>query len=151
MCLVGVFPHAFGTRRDPCVRVYTPLTLPPYPSPAGKQIRNHEGVTRLSTKRGGIWTDALVCLLGDSLGCWVVQFPHTLQFMGCVIGRIHYGLKVVFCVRHFTAFHYHHYARLLTGTEHINVCRLSCLGVSSMLLFLSITFYFHCNKWGCVC
>ena len=23
--------------------------------------------------------------------------------MGCVIGRIHYGLKVVFCFRHFTA------------------------------------------------
>ena len=38
--------------------------------------------------------------------------------MGCVIGRIHYGLKVVFCFRHFTAFHYHHYARLLTATEY---------------------------------
>ena len=30
-----------------------------------------------------------------------------------------YGLKVVFCFRHFTAFHCHHCARLLTGTEYI--------------------------------
>ena len=48
-------------------------------------------------------------------------------------------------------FHYHHYARLLTGTEHINVCRVSCGGVSNMLLVLSITFYFHYNMWGCMC
>ena len=70
--------------------------------------------------------------------------------MGCVIARIHYGLKVVFCSRHFTAFHYHHYARLLTGM-HINVCRVSCGGVVYMLLVLLITFYFHYNIWGCMC
>ena len=39
-------------------------------------------------------------------------------------------------------FNYHHYARLLTGTEHINVCRVSCGGVSNMLLVLSSTFTF---------
>ena len=74
--------------------------------------------------------------------------------MGCVIGRIHYGLKVIFCFRHFTAFHYHHCARLLTGTAgiHIIVCRVSCgVVVFNMLLFLSITFYFSYNIWGCMC
>ena len=34
---------------------------------------------------------------------------------------------------------------------HINVCRVSCGGVSNMLLVLSITFYFHYNIWGCMC
>ena len=27
VCLEGVFPHYISTRRDPCVRVYAPLTL----------------------------------------------------------------------------------------------------------------------------
>ena len=31
----------------------------------------------------------------------------------------------------------------------INVCRVSCGGVSNMLLVLSITFYFYYNIWGC--
>ena len=59
VCLVGVFLHSASTWRDPCVRVYVPLTLPP-PSRENKI----EGVTRLCTwaKRGGIWTDASVCL-----------------------------------------------------------------------------------------
>ena len=60
------------------------------------------------------------CIIG-----WWSGLPDSListyiaQFIGCVIGKIHYGLKVVFCFRHFTAFHYHHYTRLLTGTEYI--------------------------------
>ena len=62
--------------------------------------------------------------------------------MWFVIGRTHYGLKVVLCFIHFTAFHYHHYGRLLTGIEHINVCRVSYGGVSNMLLVFSITFIF---------
>ena len=44
---------------------------------------------------------------------------YIAQYMGYAINRIHYGLKVVFYFRHFTVFHYHHYARLITGTEHI--------------------------------
>ena len=32
-----------------------------------------------------------------------------------------------------------------------DVCRVSCGGVSNMLLFLLITFYFHYNIWGCMC
>ena len=52
--------------------------------------------------------------------------------------------------RHFTVFHYHHYSRLVAGTEHINVCRVSCGGVSNMLLVLSTTFYFHYNIRGCM-
>ena len=70
--------------------------------------------------------------------------------MGCVIGGIHYGLKVVFCFRHFTAFHYHHYARLLRHWTHVNAWRVSCGGVSNMLLVLSITLYFHYNIWCCM-
>ena len=53
---------------------------------------------------------------------WVDFFlisPYIAQFIGCVIGRIHYGLKVVFCLRHFTASHYYHDAGLLTGVEHM--------------------------------
>ena len=57
-----------------------------------------------------------------------------------------YGLKVVFCFRHLTTFHYHHYIRL-----HVNVCRVSCGCVFNMLLVLSITFYFHYNIWDCMC
>ena len=30
-------------------------------------------------------------------------------------------------------------------------CRVSCGGVSNMLLVLSITFYFHYHIWGCMC
>ena len=44
-----------------------------------------------------------------------------------------------------------HHARLLTSTEYINVCRVSCGGMFNMLLVLSITFYFHYNIWGCMC
>ena len=29
VCLEGVFPHSVSKRRDPCVRVYAPLTLAP--------------------------------------------------------------------------------------------------------------------------
>ena len=34
---------------------------------------------------------------------------------------------------------------------HVNVCRVSCGGVSNMLLVISIIFYFHYNIWGCLC
>ena len=71
--------------------------------------------------------------------------------MGCVISRIYYGFKVVFYFRQFTVFHYHHCARLIAGIENTNVCRVSCGGVTNMLLVLSITFYFHYNIWGCMC
>ena len=69
--------------------------------------------------------------------------------MGCVIGRIHYGLKVVFRFKHFTAYHYHHNSRVLTGVEMCNcLWSLSCGGVSNMLPVLSITFHCHYYIWG---
>ena len=34
---------------------------------------------------------------------------------------------------------------------HIIVFRVSCGGAFYMHLVLSITFYFHCNMWGCMC
>ena len=75
---------------------------------------NVQGVTRFSTwaKRGGIWTDARVCLY-----YWVVIWVCTV--FGVCHGQDTYGLKVVFCFRHFTASHYHHYARVLTGIENL--------------------------------
>ena len=76
---------------------------------------------------------------------------YIAQFMGFVIGRIHYGLKFVLCFRHITAFHYHHCARQHRHWIHTNVCRVSCGGVFNMLLVLSIPFYFHYNIWGCIC
>ena len=149
MCLEGVFPHAVSTRRDSCVRIYAPLTLAS-PSRKKKKIQSNRGGGgggggQLSTwtKRGAFeLTHGSAYIIG-----WFSGLPDSListymaQFMGCVIGKIHYGLKVVFCLRHFIAFHYHHYARLLTGTEYI--FRVSCRGVFTMLLVLSITFYFH--------
>ena len=118
VCLEGVFPHSVSTRQDSCVRVYAPLTLAP---PSRK--KNRTWVTQLSTwtKRRGIWTYACDCL-----HYWVVIWvadslisTYIAQFMGFVIGRIHYGLSVVFCFIHITAFHYHHCARQLIGTEYM--------------------------------
>ena len=60
VCLEGVFPHSVSTWRDFCVRVYAPLTL----APPSRKEQNRTRGTQLSTrtKRGGIWTDAWVCL-----------------------------------------------------------------------------------------
>ena len=71
--------------------------------------------------------------------------------MGCVIGGIHHDLKVVFCFRHFTAFHYHLCKTTHMHWIHINVCRVYCGCVFNMLLVLSNTFYIHYNIWGCMC
>ena len=121
-------------------------------------FKDHEkaGVTRLSTwaKWGGIWTDARVCL-----HYWVVIWfagyfnsPYIAQFMGCVISRIHYGL------RSYSA------SDILLPTiiiiiqecsQALKICKclwsLSCGGVSNKLLVLSITFHFHYYIWGCMC
>ena len=72
--------------------------------------------------------------------------------MGFVISRIHFGLRLVFCFRHITAFHYHHCARQLTGTEYIymfveylvEVCLTCCW--SYRLPFNFITYI-----WDCMC
>ena len=87
--LEGVFPHSVSTRRDPCGRVYAPLT----PAPPSRENKIEQG--------------------------WPGTPLAPSEFMGCVINRIHYGLNVVFYFRHFTVCHYHHYARLIAGTEHI--------------------------------
>ena len=121
-------------------------------------FKDHEkaGVTRLATwaKWGGIWTDARVCL-----HYWVVNWfagyfnsPYIAQFMGCVISRIHYGL------RSYSA------SDILLPTiiiiieecsQALKICKclwsLSCGGVSNKLLVLSITFHFHYYIWGCMC
>ena len=119
VCLEGVCPHSVSTWRDSCVRVYAPLTLV---SPSQKK-QNRAGGTQLSTltRRVGIWTDAWVYL-----HYWVVIWVAGYSYfhVNCAVyGVCHrqntYGLKVVSCLRHFTAFHYHHCARLLTGTEYI--------------------------------
>ena len=71
---------------------------------------------------------------------------YIVQFMGCVIGWIHYGLKVVFCLRHFTAFHYQHHTTLLMGIDHmymfvgclVEVWLTCCYSFRSPLIFITI-------------
>ena len=84
-------------------------------------------------------------LLGNLISTYIAQF------MGYGISRIHYGLKVACYFWYFTVFHYHHYSRLIAGTEHINVCRVSFGGVSNILQVVSITFCSHYNIWVCMC
>ena len=60
VCLKGVFPHSVGTWRDSCVRVYAPLTLTPSPHEKYK-IEQGRPSSPLN-QRGGIWSDAWVCL-----------------------------------------------------------------------------------------
>ena len=74
-------------------------------------------------------THGSACIIGWQSGLLdSLISTYIAQSMGYVINRIHYGLKVVFNFRHFTVFHYHHYARLIAGNKHIDVCRLSCGG-----------------------
>ena len=119
VCLVGMFPHYVSTRRDPCVKVDAPLTLAS-PLTRKKSNRGWPGFLLYPSEGAFELTYGSVCFIGwwsglhDSL-----ISTYIVQFMGCVIGRIHYGLKVVFCFRHFTAFHYHHHTRLLMGIDHM--------------------------------
>ena len=122
VCLVGVFPHSVSTRRDPCVRVCAPLTLaspPPPPPPPHKKTNFEHGWP--GSPLGPIdLTHGSACVIGWQSGLLDILIPpYIAQFMGCVIGRIHYGLKVVFCFRHFPAYHYHHNSRLFTGIENM--------------------------------
>ena len=106
LCLVGVFPHSVSIWSDRCVRACVPLmNCTPTPTPlTRKQYR----------------TDARVCL-HYWVVIWVAGYcnpPLSHSFWGCH-GHDTYDLKVVFCFRHFTASHYHHYARVLTGIENL--------------------------------
>ena len=91
---------------------YAPLTLKSNKGWPSSPLEPSEGAFEL--------THGSACIIG-----WYSGLPDSListyiaQFMRCAIGRIHYDLKVVFCFWHFTAFHYHHYTILLTGTEYI--------------------------------
>ena len=89
-------------------------------------IHYHVGnawVTLCSTwaKQGAFeLTHGSSCSIGWNSGMLDIFIPpYIAQLMRCVIGGIHYGLKVVFCFKHFTASHYHHDARLLTCIEHM--------------------------------
>ena len=119
VCLEGVFPHSVSTRQDPCVKVYAPPTLVP---PREKTISNWgDPALHLHQARGASeLTHGFACIIGWWYGLLdSLIFTYIAQSMGYVINMIHYGLKVVFYFRHFTVFHYHHYARLIAGTEHI--------------------------------
>ena len=68
----GVFPHSVSTRRDPCVRVYAPLTLA---SPLTRKTNSTRGdpALYLNQARGHLnWCMGLPALLGGNLGCWIV-------------------------------------------------------------------------------
>ena len=66
VCLEGVFPHSYSTRRDPCVRVYAPLTLAPAPNRGDPAFHLHQARGHLNCCMG------LPALLGCNLGCWIV-------------------------------------------------------------------------------
>ena len=71
VCLKGVFPHFVSTRRDPCVRVYAPLTLAPPPRKKTKSNRGDPAL-HLHQARGHLnWRMGLPALLGGNLGCWI--------------------------------------------------------------------------------
>ena len=73
--------------------------------------------------------------------------------MGCAIGRIHYGLEVVFC---FIVLLPTIIIIIQECAQALEICKclwsLSCRGVPNMLLVLSITFHFHLYIyiWGCM-
>ena len=72
VCLEGVFPHSVSTRRDPCVRVYAPLTLA---CPSRKNIIRIGGDPALHFNQGRGHLNrhmGLSALLGGNLGCQIV-------------------------------------------------------------------------------
>ena len=80
------------------------------------------------TRRGGLisgsrlsWTNARLCLYywdGCRIGWNLFLLILLAQSMMYAMGRIHDGLKVVFCFGSATPPHYHHDAGLLIGVEH---------------------------------
>ena len=120
VCLVGVFAHSFSIWSDPYVRACEPSMNW---RPLSRENNIVQGVTRFSTwaKRGGNlnWRTGLPALLGGNLGCWILYPPLYCTVFGVCHGQDTCGLKVVFCFRHFTASHYNHYARVLTGVENL--------------------------------
>ena len=104
----------------------------------------------LNQARGHLkWHMGLACIMGGNMGCRIIS-TEIVHFMGCVLGRIHYGLKVVFCFRHLLPsiiVIMQDYSQALNTY----VCRVSCGGVFNMLLVLSITCYLHYNILGCMC
>ena len=79
VCLVGVFPHSVSTWRDPCVRVYVPLTLISPLTRKQTRIGGDPGL-HLCRARGHLnWRMGLYALLGGNLGCWIFQFPLILH------------------------------------------------------------------------
>ena len=119
--------HSVCTWRDPCVRVYVPL-----PSRHEKtKSKGWPGSPLEPSEWGFELTQGSACINGWKSG-WldILISPCIAQFIGCVVGRIHYGLKVVFCFRHFTAFHYHHDARPAHRRwSHVNACKVHLVNV----------------------
>ena len=68
VCLEGVFPHSFSTRRDPCFRVY-----------ATKSNSGDPALHLLQTRGHLNWRMGLPALLGGNLGCWIIWFPLILH------------------------------------------------------------------------
>ena len=121
LCLVGVYPHSVSTRQIPASGSMHPSCWLP-PSRENEIRTGGDPDLYLIQSRGHLnWRMGLPALWGGNLGCWIVWFPLILcSLMGCVISRIHYGLKVVVCFKHFTASHYHHHhTTLLMGIDHM--------------------------------
>ena len=120
VCLVGMCPHYVSIWSDPWIGACIPLM---YWRPPTRENNIVQGVARFSTwaKRGCIGVETRVCLhymvvIGVAGYC---NIPLYCTVFGVYHGHDTYGLKVVFCLRHFTTSHCHNYARVLTGVEYL--------------------------------
>ena len=60
-----------------------------------------------------VWTESRSCafvITQMDSGSLDFNSPDTARYMMCAVGKIQYGLKVVFLFMHATPSHYHHYA-----------------------------------------
>ena len=107
---VSVFPHSVSTGRDPCVRVYAPLTLPPPRKYLAFPLFSYFSVVV-----------CLICLLHHILSPIVYTFRENrefvfssiVQFMMSANSRIGFGLQIVFVCLYITPSHYHYRANCI--------------------------------------
>ena len=120
VCLVGMFPHSVAHGKIPASGSMYPSRWLPLFHEKTKSNKGWPGFLLEPSEGAFKLTYGSACIIGWKSGFLDISVsPYIAQCMWCVIGRIHYGLRVVFYLRHFTASHYHDDARLLTGVEDI--------------------------------
>ena len=91
VCLVGMIPISVSTGQDPCIRVCAPL---PLASPLTRKQNSNRGWpgSPLEPSEGAFeLMHGPACIIGWYSGLLhILISPYIAQFMGCVIGRMHY-------------------------------------------------------------